>query len=501
MALLAACSVDVPQGNRLAAEPPQAALSTTPVYSADIRPILTRHCASCHRQGTAAPFPLASYTDAQRRARQIADIVNSRMMPPWLPDSHGELLDENRLAAAEIATIRLWADRGGPAGASDHPPTMHMAAAKTADISGKLPIAAGNPVEPSGSALGKPDAVLSPLSATHIAADAPDFYRCTVLPTHFSEDKYLSAIVFQPGNPRTDQQALEYLDPDRQIRFLNAVPSGGGFTVRRSASGLSPSLVIGGWGISTAAHKLPSGTGILLPRGADIVLEVRYRSTGKPETDLPKVLLYFCRGPVKRQARVAPVLASGLRLSSHMSMESSGFGGQAPVISDISILGVMPCMRWQGASIGLSALSPDKIPRPLFSIPAWHFDQAGDYRFRNPVHVLQGSLLLLTAKFGDKHGGTEAVKDKPRTITWGDTIEDENAVAYVLYTSVREDLLQHRPVAGIPPLGGSSDSAISRDLLHMFDTDNDGLISRPETLAMRPFFGSNLPKMTGMDAM
>src|SRR5579862_1584455 len=79
----------------------------------DIEPILRRNCVECHRPGQCAPFPLIRYTDAVRRARQIALVTQKRFMPPWNADAGGVAFrDSRRLTAAQITVLRRWAEGG-----------------------------------------------------------------------------------------------------------------------------------------------------------------------------------------------------------------------------------------------------------------------------------------------------------------------------------------------------------------------------------------------------
>lgn len=79
-------------------------------YAHDIAPILYQNCTTCHRTGEVAPFTLASYGDARKRARQIALVTTQHVMPPWKADSHGEFQDERRLTTPQIALLHQWAD-------------------------------------------------------------------------------------------------------------------------------------------------------------------------------------------------------------------------------------------------------------------------------------------------------------------------------------------------------------------------------------------------------
>jgi hypothetical protein len=54
-------------------------------FNKDIAPIVFNHCSTCHRQGQSGPFELLSYSDVKRHAKQIAELTERRIMPPWLP--------------------------------------------------------------------------------------------------------------------------------------------------------------------------------------------------------------------------------------------------------------------------------------------------------------------------------------------------------------------------------------------------------------------------------
>jgi mono/diheme cytochrome c family protein len=96
---------------------------TTPTFSADVAPILTGHCATCHRPGQGAPFNLLTYADAQPRAAQIRKVTSNHVMPPWLPETNNPpFVGERRLSPDQIATLRRWAETGAAAGADLPPP-------------------------------------------------------------------------------------------------------------------------------------------------------------------------------------------------------------------------------------------------------------------------------------------------------------------------------------------------------------------------------------------
>src|SRR5215471_6578245 len=65
---------------------PEARSDNRVTFNRDLAPIVFRACAPCHHPGEAAPFSLLTYGDVKSHARQIADLTQKRVMPPWLPE-------------------------------------------------------------------------------------------------------------------------------------------------------------------------------------------------------------------------------------------------------------------------------------------------------------------------------------------------------------------------------------------------------------------------------
>ena len=77
-----------------------AACGQGPTWHQDIAPIVERSCSGCH------DFDAVSAT---RQATQIAEMVASGRMPPWLPDDSLPYSNDPRPTAAERALIQSWA--------------------------------------------------------------------------------------------------------------------------------------------------------------------------------------------------------------------------------------------------------------------------------------------------------------------------------------------------------------------------------------------------------
>ncbi|MBV9469373.1 MAG: hypothetical protein JOZ57_09010, partial [Abitibacteriaceae bacterium] len=268
----------------------------TLTFNKDIAPIVYDNCASCHHPGEVAPFSLLSYADVKKRAKQIGLVTQDRTMPPWKADAgHEQFLDARRLTNQQIGMIKQWAEEGGAEG-------------KPADL----------PKPPQFTStwkLGQPDVILQPTEAYSLAADGADVYRCFVIPTNYTEDRWVSAFEVHPDNRKVVHHVIAYLDTSGKARQLDAADPGPGYTSSGGGVGFNPSEgALGGWAPGNEPRHTPDGVGILLPKGADIVLQVHYHKSGKPETDLTKIALDFCKAPVDKRLRIMPIIHWPLRI-------------------------------------------------------------------------------------------------------------------------------------------------------------------------------------------
>ena len=88
-----------------------------PTWYRDIKPIVAQRCAGCHTAQGIGPFTLSSYEEAQSKAAALADSVQSRRMPPWMPSADCQQFSpDRRLSQHEIDQFVTWAKNGAPLG-------------------------------------------------------------------------------------------------------------------------------------------------------------------------------------------------------------------------------------------------------------------------------------------------------------------------------------------------------------------------------------------------
>lgn len=388
-----------------------------PTYSKDVAPILRAKCEGCHRKGQVAPFALDTYEQAQKRAGDIADIVADRRMPPWKPAAGvGPRLQSDRsLTPAEIAVIQAWAAAGAPRGDAEALPPLEAA---------------------EGWQLGTPDRVLQLPEDFTVPASGKDIYRCFVIPTDLPEGAYVAGVEYRPGNRRVVHHMAAFLDVNGNGRKLDAAEAGPGYS-SFTGPGFVPDSELGFWTAGNVPRFLPEGVAIAVPARADVVLQVHYHTSGKPERDRTQIGLYFARKPVKQTLHWNDASNHSFYLPAGGSAIEIKGSWYVPV--DLEALVVSPHMHQLGSDMRMSVTYPDRSDRDLIFIPEWDPAWQDTYFFEERVALPKGSIVKAIAHY-DNSAGAKNHSSPPKHVRSGHGVKDEMCVGYIGVVKKGQDL-------------------------------------------------------------
>ena len=143
-----------------------------------------------------------------------------------------------------------------------------------------------------------------------------------MLKTNFAEDRWIRAVDFHPGNRSVVHHIIAGVDPSGRGRELDAADPGPGyFDLGGFGDGVPISAFLPIWTPGAKSRYTPDGTGYMLPKGADILIQVHYHKTGKAETDATAVGLYLSKKPLPRQVHTGFVFPN-------LSLTGTGRPGQ-----------------------------------------------------------------------------------------------------------------------------------------------------------------------------
>lgn len=353
----------------------------TVTYAEHVAPILAKHCQSCHRPNTAAPFALQTYEQTKARGRTIAEVVSEGRMPPWFAvPRNGDRVDHKSLSAAERETVVRWVKTGLARGDDS-----------------KLP----KPVEARAEKwrIGEPDLVVT-TTAYQIPAEGDIPYKYAVLAHHFSEDTWVQGVQILPEIPKSVHHAnLAYYkigESFKESNFITGVVPGG------------EPMTVG------------PGVAFKIPRGSVLGLQIHFVTSGKPETVRVSVGLKFAGGVIQKQLR--HMLFVDTKYSIPPGAPAHPVKVTRTLDRDALGIGLFTHMHVRGKAMTYKAVYPDGTRETLLSIPNYNFEWQIPYRWMPNQKLLpKGTRIECTALYDNSPFNpynpdpAMAVRDGPQT--------------------------------------------------------------------------------------
>jgi len=457
----------------------------TPNFTEHVAPIVFNNCASCHRAGEAGPFTLTSYRDVAKRGPFIAAVTQSRFMPPWHA-SPGEVEFEGsrRLTDEQIATIQAWVEGGMPEGDPANTPAL--------------------PKFAKGWQGGEPDAVVEMTESFRVPPDGPDLYRYFVLDLPLDEDKWVSAIEFQPGSRATSHHVLGFLmDGDD----LEADSTGKKY---KSVPGRNDRNRVISWAIGSNPRVFPKDVAIRFKKGQKLVLQTHFHPSGKEEFDRSRIGLHFAEVENPRQyveVLIPPGFgdSSGIAVPPGTDRYSLRESFILPV--DVKAFSAFSHAHYLGKEFHLTAHLPGGESRTLLLIDDYDFAWQELYNFTDYVELPAGTRLESYVRWDNRAENPNNPYSPPQEIRWGPFSDDEmgsNTLDVVTVNpedepKLRAALKEHGTLSDANFYLSSLDTDFKpkksvarrgREALERFDEDGNGKLSPAERAAARAFLAS-----------
>ncbi len=392
----------------------------TPVTFAEhVATILQKHCQECHRPGTTAPFSLISYTDAVDHAEMIAEVVREQRMPPlYSSREHGHFINRRELSADERNLVLNWV-RGGRAMGDES----------------KLPEPVKFPEEKWR--IGTPDLTIAMAKPIKLPADGYVNYQYAFLPHDFKHDTWVEGIEILPSNIRAVHHCnLAYLTP------------GGGYNDAKFITGYVP----GG-----DAMVLDKGEGFMIPKGAVLVLQLHYITTGEATSDQTSVGLRFCKGRVNRQIKHFQVNDQKFaitpgdphhRVAAEQTFERAATG-----------IGVFSHMHLRGKDMTYRVHYPNGESETLLVVPNYNFDWQLSYRWAPAQQKFPAGTRIEVVAHFDNSPFNPFNPDPTATVKNGPQTFNEMMYGFVFFTEDDENLqLDIDPSTGHVVGGAAADA-------------------------------------------
>jgi hypothetical protein len=310
------------------------------------------------------------------------------------------------------------------------------------------------------------------------AVGTTDDYHCTLVNPHVAQNSYVVSSQFHPGSAEDHHAVLALVPPPLAAQAEQANAGDKGWTCfgapalpNAPISQFLNAPFLSVWAPGHGADALPKGTGIRLPAGSLVIMQVHYNLLvgDKPVTNslvldtvpmsTPLLPLHLdlalappdlpcptgVTGPlcdrtasVADQARRfgpdAAVIANGIELACGHDPSSPQVGNTATCIWPIEragyIVRTQAHMHLLGRSFTMVLNPGTPQATTVLDVPNYNFDYQRAYNLSTPIPVKAGDQLQVNCTYDPRLGQELPIlrKAPPHFVTWGDGSSDEMCI-------------------------------------------------------------------------
>jgi len=212
-----------------------------------------------------------------------------------------------------------------------------------------------------------------------VPATGVDVYRCFVMPTNLPAERSLAAIEVLPGNPRVVHHTFSYVDNRGLGRERDAADQKPGYMCFSGFTGDRIFGLLGGWTPGNEPHPFGEGIGLEVPAGVDVVMQVHYHPSGKPETDRTRLGLHLSKSPIRQALEWVSACADPATFVIPAGEPDHRIGTMLEVPFAVELHAMTPHMHMLGRRFRASVRFPEGRTRTLIEIDDWDFNRQDTY--------------------------------------------------------------------------------------------------------------------------
>ncbi len=389
--------------------------ASEPTFHKDVEPILQKACQECHRPGEIGPMPLLTYEQARPWAKGIKSAVVQGKMPPWPADPHfGKFSNDRSLTKAEIDTLAAWVDSGAKEGNKADAPKPRTWV--------------------DGWNISKPDVVLEMPQAFHMPASGEVEYQYIVVPTGFTEDKWISQVEIRPSDRTVVHHAVIFIrEPGFQwlteakpgVPFVPTVANAGQRFGNTQGAGATTSCRF------TRREWFPiSGNPARRSRSKPAATSFSRCITPpavKPATITPAS--DWC----SRRSRRSSASSLSAALNNRFTIPAGDPNFKAEAIASIqnnmTMISLFPHMHLRGKAFQYDIIYPTGETETILKVDNWSLNWQLDYKLAKPIELQPGAKVKATA-WWDNSTNNPANPDPTKDVKWGEQSWEEMCIGF-----------------------------------------------------------------------
>ena len=368
-------------------------------YASDIAPILEQRCVSCHMEGGIAPFAMSSHQMIQGWSPMIREVILTKRMPPgqidndYIEDFHNVSfisIDESQKLVHWIDNGSLNKDGVDPLAALD------------------IKLVKWNYGER------EPDIIIS-IPPQQIPATGIQEYRNLQIPLDITEDIWVKAVEFVPGDPTVLHHIIAFAYGPNGLNEFELLNQGIG---------------LGAYAPGNSINTYPENSGFPLKAGGGLMLQMHYTVTGKEAVDASEIGLYLWDEPPARQVLGGSAADLDIYIppfkARHEMVATKKFR------KDVYLSMLGPHMHYRGYDANFKLIFPDGREQEILNVPNYQFNWQKVYDFKEPMFLPAGTEMVYRATF-DNSEMNPFNPDPSAEITWGEQTWQEMFFGFIRY--------------------------------------------------------------------
>jgi hypothetical protein len=406
------------------------------VYYNDIKAVLDTKCVGCHTTGDIAPFPLETYEQVVEARAAIDRAIRSGTMPPWsAADGCNEYTNDRSLSAEQQQTVLDWIADDLPEG----DPEIAIAPPPRPDSSFDVELILPEPYTP---------------------RIEPDDQRCFLVPWEETESVFVTGFEVVPDARSIVHHVIAFFAEadDREVYDrLDANDPGPGYTCY-GGPGTNTAEWLAAWAPGGRNNQMPEGTGIEIPPGAVIILQMHYNTDSADPTPDQSTIRLRLTDSVERPAVTMPFtqfewvtgttpmtipagesdVVHSMRWNPHNYL--AGYYGDTLGIErgdSVSVHSTALHMHDLGTS-GTISIDHGSSETCLVEVEDYDFQWQNQYRFTQEMELAADDQLFLECHW-DNTAENQPIVDgerrDPRTVVWGDGTSSEMCLGVAFITA------------------------------------------------------------------
>ena len=374
--------------------------AATPTWD-DVRPIIAKQCAVCHRPGGEGPFRLDRASDLAARRQFAAAVIEQGVMPPWLPQSNSTAIHgRGPLEGPERTLLLEWLRAGAPHD-ENAGPAVPVDPDEDFEDSISLEIEPGFDIPA--------ESLVTLHSHTHNT-------RTFALPLVNDEPLLVTGVRWvSPLENAVHSVALSF-DPTGQAEIADSLESPAGYHMSGDL-GARPAGGLGVLGVGDRTVQYPEGYAYEIPEGSTIVTEMSYRPTGRDVPVEATVDLQLAH-PEDELRRLDSflVMKPWFRLDAGERRQEQA---ELVVPMDLDVVALSPRGDHYLRSMRLTAVDPDGGRTVVMDYPDWDMHWRSTHVLKSPMRIKAGTRLLLDVDVDNSDDNPRNLNYPARKVTLG----------------------------------------------------------------------------------